>query len=747
MTFGLVFGGTLLAQVVQNRDFQSPGQQSGEAPKQVDVKAEKSYFDGDLNRRLGIDERAMILVGEVVFHHNGAIISCDSAVRYSDRRIDCFNNVIINKDSTFVYGDRAEYNGDENLARVYSPIIKVIDGSATLYTYNFSFNTLDNIGTWFGGGVLYQDDATMESEKGYFYSDLHELVAVRQVQMKNDSHEVISDSVRYNTETKVASFYTRTIIWTREGEMIRAQRGRYNTADSTYFFYDRAYLLTEFRETWADSIDFNARSEDALLQGNVQIDDNEHDSSAFGDWAQYWGERGETLLTLTPSLLNYNADQGNADTMYMRADTIFMFVHYPSDGRRRDSLAATFDEPTPKVSDSLAGLVGSRDSLPAFTDSLPATNDTLSTFDSLPAVDSLSVLPKIDSKAEKTRLKQERRAAKIAARDAKRAARDARRAEKDAARRARAAAVAAKRGWVTETIYSDSLAHRADSLAMRDSLRIYDSLLTHGLLDSLEKITPDKSESKPDTTMRIFRGWYNVKIWRTDMQGVADSMVGFSADSTIHMYIDPVLWNGDSQVVADSITMFTAGGEVERAEFYGDPIMGSVLGEVADRQFNQVKGKSMRSWFRDGNLYRHDTDGNAQALYYVLEDNDPEPVAFMVMSAANMSFFFAADSLRYITPRQTVEWTVYPIDQIPPSQSTRLQGFEWKGERQPVLSDVFTRQVRLTERAEHEALARPDFPIAARIDRRREYLIANRMWGDRTDPLPAHAVEFRNQRQ
>lgn len=70
--------------------------------------------------------------------------------------MDCYNNVIINKDSTFVYGDRAEYNGNINMARVYAPLIKVVNGDATLYTYNFSFNTLDNIGHYTGGGTMLQ---------------------------------------------------------------------------------------------------------------------------------------------------------------------------------------------------------------------------------------------------------------------------------------------------------------------------------------------------------------------------------------------------------------------------------------------------------------------------------------------------------------------------------------------------------------------------------------------------------------
>ena len=973
---GLVFSGALFSQAQKDREKKTP----------VDIKA-------DLGSRLpGMEENAVVLTGNVVFHHNGAVIVCDSAVRYSDRRIDCFKNVIINKDSTYVYGDKAEYNGDINMARVYSPVVKVIDGDATLYTYNFTFNTLDNIGIWYGGGVMYQQDNVMESEKGYYYSDLHELVAVRNVEIKNDDYTVISDSVRYNTHTKLATFYTKTYIWTDEGEIITADRGRYNTQDSTYFFWGDAYVLTDFRETWADTIDFNAKRNDAILYGNVQIDDNENASSAFGDYGQYWGERGETMLTKRPSMFNFDEERNNADTMYMRADTIFMFVIYPSDRPRpkgepdkfahlrwvdslpdsvrmamadsirpviqrlrseADKLRRTADsimnalypppapeftplttepeeeETTDAVNDSLPPPValpeiedtavegetteetpveaepeeGSRrsrrdrnrgpnpgfsyyyvpdyihDSLPAATaDSLavaalpPTTTDSLSHIekvrellpanlseqeassllemleegagsvpegmshlvsdsidvaalrgviqdaaaapepvpkpvakpepepvkepekpvppyvqamrdrmaeltaeidslqtaenyirpkpkpveggdagldslamptDSLALLDSLARTDSLDrldpkavkklEKAEKRRVKAEAKAAKKAEKlrlkEEKRAFKEARRAQKEAERRRKAKD---KRGWVTETPWSDSIA-RADSLRLLDSLMM-------AQVDSLEMLPPvEETASEPDTTERIWRGWYDVRIWRKDMQAVCDSIVGFSRDSTIRMYIDPILWHGESQIVSDSLTLFTEGENIDHAEFYGNPIMSSQLGK---KQFNQVTGKTMKSWFRDNAVYRHDVVGNAEAFYYIQEDEDPTPVAFIVATSTNMTFLIEDQFVRYIIARENPNWPVYPIEQIPPTQPVELKGFKWWEDSQPTLADVFDRTIRPAEREFHEALEQPKFPIAARINRRREYLIQNLMWADRVDPLPAYAVEF-----
>jgi lipopolysaccharide export system protein LptA len=910
---GLVFGGALFSQA------QKAGE--GESKKEsepVDVMMDRVYGDQELARSLGIEERVQFLVGNVAFHQNGAVISCDSAVRYyATNRIDCYKNVIINQDSTYVYGERAEYNGDNNTATVFSPVVKVVDGDATIYTTEkFTYDTAQKIGRWSGGGVVYQQDNVMEAERGYYYSDLHEMVGVRGVQMKNDSHELISDSVRYNTDTKIATFYTRTYIWTKEGEMISALRGRYNSQDSTYFFRDSAYILDEFRETWADTIYYAAQMENAVFYGNVQIDDNEHDSSAFGDLAHYWGERGETRLTRHPSLLNYDADQGNTDTLYMRADTVYMFVRYPSDGSSRDSLKRTgaqdgtdrfahlkwvdslSDSVRVRMADSLAEIVAplrsriaelnrradsimnvlyppepepepSSEDEPVVVDSLPepatAAIDSLPVVDSLvtaeipPVADSLSglfveslltppepespaepelaaperieppevvelrlqaaelkteadrlasdegyirpatenvsdstpaadsllrmrldstaradSLVRIDSiriadpkaykalektearriKAEKARRAAERREEKFAAKAERRAEKARLRAEK---RAAKAAEIARRRRSVErdeDAALLDSLA-MIDSLARRDSLILLDSLM---LLDSLalRDSLPAQDSAAADTTLRIFRGWRNVKIWRTDMQAVADSMVGFSVDSTLHMYKDPILWHGDNQVTADSIVLYTKGQQIEHAEFFGSPIMGSQIGvdNGIARQFNQVKGERMVSWFEEGALQRHDTEGSAEALYYMQEEEQgadgrtvmSDEMAFLVMTASNMSFIFRADSLRYIVPRNVVDYTVYPMEQIPGTQPTQMQGFVWQIDRQPTLSDVFDRTVRPTERSFYEGLARPDFPIATRIDRRREYLIQNRMWADRSDPLPAYAIEFRRQR-
>ena len=160
-------------------------------------------------------QKIMVVVGNFAAHHNGTVITADSAVRYSERHIECFGNVLINRGSTYIYGDRAEYDGETNEAKVYSKIVKVVDGDATLFTYNFLFNTKTSIGRYSGGGVLISGDNMLESDRGYIYSDDHDIICVERVQMRNNEYEMTGDSVVYNTETDFAQFFTRTNIWNK----------------------------------------------------------------------------------------------------------------------------------------------------------------------------------------------------------------------------------------------------------------------------------------------------------------------------------------------------------------------------------------------------------------------------------------------------------------------------------------------------------------------------------------------------
>ena len=283
------------------------------------------HLKSDLSGPIAPGDSVLFLVGNVAAQHNGAVITCDSAVRYSDTRIECFGNVLINKNTTYMYGDRADYDGILNEVQVYSHIVKVIDGDATLYTYNFSFNTKDNIGRFWDGGVLTNRDNVVESERGYYYSNEKNLIAVENVEMHNDEYDMRGDSVCYNTASDHAYFYNNTHIWDADGNYLYGNRGEYSKAEQRYMVTENSYLLTETQEMWSDTLDYFRADQYVVMRNNLQINETEHKNLIFGDYGEYWEATGKGFLTKDPVLINYDTER-NADSIFMRSDSLYLYL-------------------------------------------------------------------------------------------------------------------------------------------------------------------------------------------------------------------------------------------------------------------------------------------------------------------------------------------------------------------------------------------------------------------------------------
>lgn len=784
--------------------------------------AEKKLIDlkSDNMGPVAPGDSVIFLVGNFAAQHNGAVITCDSAVRYSDMRIEFFGNVLINKNTTYIYGDRAEYNGEVNEARVFSDIVKVVDEDATLYTYEFLFNTKENVGEFGGGGVLVNRDSRLESVRGYYYANSKELVCVDRVEMRNDEYELKGDSVVYNMATDNAFFFRNTNIWNKEGDYLYADRGAYRKADSLYKVTSNGYVLTDKQEMWSDSIDFYRAEDHIILWRDIQIDDTEHKVLAFGDYGEYWKEPGNAFLTRRPSIVSYDLSQG--DSLFMRADSMFLFTINENAERRAaeaaaaDSLARSADSLALSGPDSLAHAAGGAD-VPADSlgrprsgrrpqgvdaadslgtpvpasgpttdgdaDSLHVAPSPLDAPDRPAPADSLGGAAPADSLANaadtltvaqrKALLKEAAKRAKAeekaaAAKEKKKKLDEiaARRKEKTTARlleqkereEARLTArrlkaeskLKARQARATRKgrmIQIDSTALRElDSLivlnmAEQDSLLnlLVDSLLTDTAAMAIPADSIDSLVAPRDSIYRLLKGFRNVKIYRSDFQTVCDSMTAISTDSTIHLYIDPVLWNENNQITSDVMDIFTENQQLTRAEFIGSPMMVSQLDTT---HYNQVAGKTMTAYFFNNQIYRNDVNGNAQTIYY-MQDGEPVEITMMgVIESGEISFFIEDKQVVQITYRGDPVYNFYPMDKIPPTQDIRLKGFKWEGARRPSQAEVFDRRIRPSERERRSEMKHPDFPIMQRIDEHRKRLIEQRRWTDRNDQVDAATVEW-----
>jgi hypothetical protein len=336
--------------------------QKQEKPQSEDKKPKRKVdFMADLVRPYHREGDSIVcLVGNFAAHHNGAVIWCDSAVRYDDTHWGFFGRVVVNQDSIYMYGDSAIYDGGAAYAEIYAPIVKVVDGDALLYTYNFSFNTEDKVGSYRDGGVLVHDNNIIESQRGYYDAQNHDIICVEDVELHGDEYDMKSDSIIYNTDTEFARFFTNTEIWNNDGDYLSADEGHYDKQKDLYMVTRNGYILSKEQQIWGDTLSYYRTDGHVVALNNIQMDDFKNKMLAFGDYAEYWQEQGEAILTKNPSIVSYETSE--SDTVFISADTLHIVTIDPKKESADEASTSPQVEPksddkaelavaTPKVSD------------------------------------------------------------------------------------------------------------------------------------------------------------------------------------------------------------------------------------------------------------------------------------------------------------------------------------------------------------------------------------------------------------
>lgn len=655
------------------------------------------------------DSTGYAMVGDVVLYHNGAVITCDSVVRYSERRMSCFGKVIVKKEDTYIYGNRVEYNRDRGEARIYSPLIKVRNKDATLYTYNLVFNTAKNIGRFYGGATFSNGTNTMEAERGYFYADLDEIVGVENVEMKNETYTMRSDSVSYNSEKEIAKYFTRSVTWKNDGEILASNEGDYYNKEQRYLFRGDAYVLSANQEMWADTIDYYEQIQYIELRRMAQIRDEEHKSVVFGHYGNYSDSTGDTFLTKNPAYMSFGDADGDGlgDSVYMRSDSMYLYL-IDSLGyctlTRPDS-ATLAAEQAKKVQDAL-------DKIKADSTAIANAKREIFTSDSTTKARIAARAAELDSLvALRTELAV---------------------VEKNDSLLGVESAVVAR----IDSLRANNPRIDSIAIAKTDSM----NLVRKALIDSLSRPKVDTVPVKSERD-RVMLGLHRVKVYRSDFQGVCDSMLMFSADSTAQLHKNSIMWNEMNQVVSERADVYTRAQKPYRVLFSeGKPLMSA---EVDTIHYNQIAGKTIESHFEDGVMYRTDVVGNAQTYYYMVDDADGALMGFLVAESADMSFYIEDNTVVGIMYRGNPVYTIYPMDKIPASQPQRMEEFVWYIEDKPSKEQIMGEWiVNPSERERYEAMQPPKFPITYSILRHRDALVAGGRWADRKDDISQLAKDF-----
>ena len=226
----------------------------------------------------------------------------------------------------------------------------------------------------------------------------------------------------------------------------------------------------------------------------------------------------------------------------------------------------------------------------------------------------------------------------------------------------------------------------------RGEAKVYGSPVMESILDKdtlyLSADTLYSREAKAGRTKSMVFAYPNVKIFKSDLQGKADSLSYNRTDSVMHLNRKPVLWSESSQLVSDTIHVQMRNKTIDRMYMYSNAFISS---EDTLKNYNQVKGRNMVAYFQDGDLRRVNVNGNGESLYFALE-GDSTLTGMNKAICSNMVLKFGENKLK------TISFLVQPdASFIPPHELEeslrRLEGFNWMAELRPTKKDVFATRV------------------------------------------------------
>ena len=177
---------------------------------------------------------------------------------------------------------------------------------------------------------------------------------------------------------------------------------------------------------------------------------------------------------------------------------------------------------------------------------------------------------------------------------------------------------------------------------------------------------------------QLLKAYHAVKIYKTDLQAVCDSLVYVDADSMILMYHSPIMWNGVNQIFSDTIQFYVNGGKLDSFNLMSNAM---IISKEKGLHFNQIKGKDMKGRMDSSSLKEIRVFGNGQSIFYAKEDSI-NYIGVNVIDCSEMKFNFLNGQLNKAIFITSPDATLYPVDELKPEE-LRLKGFKWFESRRP----------------------------------------------------------------
>ena len=270
---------------------------------------------------------AQILRGNVIFRHEDMMMYCDSAYFYEGTNsLDAFGHIRFEQGDTLQgYGDLLFYDGNTKLARMRQHVRLIhgrIDENPTILTTDtLNYDRRNNIAYYYAGGEVKDSLNTLTSIRGSYRPQTKQAVFSQDVVLVNPKFTLHSDTLLYNTETKIADIVSPSTILYEKETTIYSSLGWYNTVTERSMLLDRSVIVhTDGKMMTGDTIFYDKAIGFGRILHHLEMRDSVQHATLYGEYGEMWETGSRGFATDSALMVDWS---DSLHLAYIHADTLF----------------------------------------------------------------------------------------------------------------------------------------------------------------------------------------------------------------------------------------------------------------------------------------------------------------------------------------------------------------------------------------------------------------------------------------
>lgn len=187
---------------------------------------------------------------------------------------------------------------------------------------------------------------------------------------------------------------------------------------------------------------------------------------------------------------------------------------------------------------------------------------------------------------------------------------------------------------------------------------------------------------------RLLRGFYDTRIFKTDISGKCDSISVDQTTGFTKMIRKPIIWSGKNQMTGDTIQLISnqTTQKLDSLKVYNNSFL--VQQDTLKLGFNQIKGTLLYGLFENNELKQVDIDKNTETVFFQRNDKQ-ELVGINKVISSNIKIFFENKQMTDVYYYTDVDGTLFQEENLPEPDRI-LRGLNWRGnERIASKKDLF----------------------------------------------------------